>query len=279
MRNARKSAWAVIAAIAWMVATCGPASAQFAAPRAKANVPKSMGNVISSLRKPESVEEKQRRTVQETTRGALARIRFMPQQQPTATIVQQTVTSYAPTQSFQMGYGRSYTADDCEIAIKSAEGKFGLPPYLLHAIALTESGRDGRPSPHAMNIMGKAYFASGTDEMQKIVGRYGDRSSIDIGCMQVNLKFHADRFKDWRSLLNPTYNAEYAALYLTELKREFGTWTRAVAAYHSRTSWKGANYVCLVTRRYGQIFGSDRPGCGPNLEMMVSLLYQSGGRG
>ena len=188
---------------------------------------------------------------------------------------QQAIAAYAPTTTTVNGYGVDYTSDQCELYIRQAEKQYGIPPYLLHAISLTESGRGGRPNPYAMNVGGRAYSAAGYNDMVRVSNANWGVQNVDVGCMQISLKHHAYRFKDWRTLLNPQYNVEYAAYYLTSLRRELGSWTAAVGAYHSRTPWRGANYVCLVTRKWGQIFGSNRPGCGPNVEAMSQLLYRN----
>lgn len=163
----------------------------------------------------------------------------------------------------------------CTSAITAAETKYGLPPHLLQAIAITESGQGGAPNPWAMNIQGQAHYASSAQEVIDIVKQYGSRSSIDIGCTQINLKWHGHRFADWRQLLDPAVNAEYAAFHLVELKKEFGGWSKAVSAYHSRTAWRGANYACKVSSNFGKIFGDNRSGCGPDIEILSSYLLQS----
>lgn len=261
------------------VLATSPAAAQFAPPRARA-AGVGVRNVVSALpTKPRSVREQQTSWVHDATRQALTRINFMPKSSTTATVsafTQRNITAYADNETSAFNYGREYTPDDCEVAIRSAERQYHIPPYLLSAIALAESGRNGRPSPVAMNIAGRAYFASGTDDMERVVYNNGGQgASIDVGCMQVNLRFHAGRFRDWRSLLVPRYNADYAALYLTELYRQYGSWSAAVGAYHSRTPWRSADYACLISRKWGQIFGSNRDGCGPAIEPMAQLMYRT----
>ncbi len=172
-----------------------------------------------------------------------------------------------PIASIQVG------ASSCQDAIANAEKKYNLPPYILQAVAITESGREGSPYPWAMNIQGRSYYASGPDEVQSLVSQYGSRSSIDIGCAQINLKWHGHRFSDWRQLLDPQTNADYASYHRLELRKEFGGWSKAVSAYHSRTNWRGANYACKVSKNYGKIFGDNRPGCGPDIERMTGYLY------
>jgi len=261
----RKSAFQALAAIVLLAAPA--AQAQFATPqRPRTSVP-------VAPRKPTTLAERQRAWAVEATRAAVAKVNLLPRTAPVAVSVQQQITAYAPTNG-AIGYAQAWTADDCERSIRGAEKKYALPPYLLAAIALTESSYEGRPSPFAMNVSGRPYFASGTQDMENVVARSGGESaSIDVGCLQVNLRWHAGRFRDWRSLLVPNYNAEYAALYLVELYRKYGSWNAAVGAYHSRTPWKSANYACLVSRRWSQIFGSVRPGCGADIEAMSRLMY------
>lgn len=199
--------------------------------------------------------------------------------QPSAQAVQWTAETVSREAEQQISSGpalpRGYNTmgGPCEIAITNAERQYNLPPYILHAIAVTESGRNGKPYPYAMNIQGKAHYAATSGEMVDIINRYGPRSSIDVGCVQVNLKYHGHRFSDWRQLIEPTSNAQYAAFHLVELFREFGSWSGAVAAYHSRTQWRGVNYACLVSRNYGQILGDYRQGCGPSIEHLAAYLY------
>ena len=255
------------------VLVCQPVHAQFAPPRAKASGAGS-ANVVRPVTR-SAQEAQQRRWIAEATRSEMTRLEMMPRARATTVQVQQAVTSYAAAGQ-AVGYARDWTPDDCEAAIRSAERKYNLPPYLLAAIALTESGRDGRPSPVAMNIAGRTYFAQDTSDMEATVAKNGgSAASIDVGCLQLNLRWHAARFKDWRSLLVPRYNAQYAALYLVELHREYGTWTGAVGAYHNRTPWRSANYACLVSRRWSQIFGWTRPGCGADIEAMAAYMRQS----
>lgn len=160
----------------------------------------------------------------------------------------------------------------CEAAIMHAEDRYSLPPFILQAIAITESGQGGKPSPWAMNIKGRSHYAGGRSEVEAIVARHGSRASIDIGCTQVNLRWHGDQFADWRQLLDPEFNADYAARYLRELRRETGSWGMAVAAYHSRTNWRGADYACKVSRNYGRLLGDRRKGCGPNIDQLTAYL-------
>jgi hypothetical protein len=68
-------------------------------------------------------------------------------------------------------------------------------------------------------------------------------TNIDIGCFQINYRWHADGFRSLDDMFHPELNALYAARFLSELYREFGNWTEAVGAYHSRTSKYADRYL------------------------------------
>ena len=189
-----------------------------------------------------------------------------------------SVIEPAPQDDPASGWQSSTPVDEnrCETAIEKAEQKYHLPRHILLAIAITESGRESKPRPWAMNIQGTPHIAKGPAEMKAIVERYGSDASIDVGCAQVNLRWHGGRFESWESLLDPDINVDYAAFHLVELKKELGTWGRAVSAYHSRTNWRGANYACTVSRNYGQLLGDMRKGCGPNIDALTAYLTKSG---
>ncbi len=223
-----------------------------------------------------SRSEREAELVRQIARQSIAKIQKLPQSSGVTWSTQKAVTNY--TAGDVSGYGTDWTSDHCEKSIRLAEKKYKLPPYLLHAIALTESGRGGRPSPMAMNIGGRTYIATSTADMKTTVSTNGgSTSSIDVGCLQINLKYHSKRFRNWDALLVPIYNAEYAALYLTELKRELGSWNAAVGAYHSRTPWRSADYACVVSRRWSQIFGWEKTGCGAAIDPMARLMYETYG--
>ena len=90
----------------------------------------------------------------------------------------------------------------CLAAIQAAEGALHLPPGLLGAIAMVESGRldprTGRPAPWpwTINVAGAGFFFQTKEEAIAAVeaARATGVRSIDVGCMQVNLMYHSDAF-------------------------------------------------------------------------------------
>lgn len=58
-------------------------------------------------------------------------------------------------------------------------------------------------------------------------------NNIDVGVMQVNLRWHGDKFASLEEKLQPLENIDYAAKLLCDLKKRYGSWHKAVRYYHS----------------------------------------------
>ncbi|MGY6273943.1 transglycosylase SLT domain-containing protein [Methylomonas sp. MgM2] len=93
-----------------------------------------------------------------------------------------------------------------------------LDPYILYAVALIESRNDHQknqvtPWPWALNHAGKAIISSNKQDaitqLKKLL-KDGDRN-VDIGMMQVNLRWHGHRVDKPEQLLDPTTNLEIGA--------------------------------------------------------------------
>ena len=138
----------------------------------------------------------------------------------------------------------------CRAAVKAAAVGRDLPPNLLMAIALTESGRrdpsTGRvePWPWSVNVEGQDHvFASKQQAIDYVRGLQAEGvRSVDVGCMQINLMYHPDAFSSLEQAFDPRANAIYAVNFLDELYRESGSWAMATAAYHSKTPELGEEY-------------------------------------
>ncbi len=91
---------------------------------------------------------------------------------------------------------------------------------------------------------------------------------IDLGCMQINHRYHGDQFGSVDAMLDPRRNVDYAARFLRQLHDRHETWTMAVARYHAGPNNDPAQkeYVCrvianLVATGYGQWTGPARQFC------------------
>jgi len=142
----------------------------------------------------------------------------------------------------------------CIAATRDAERRHRIVPHLLGAISLAETGRWSREHrasfawPWTVMAEGRGRYlptkAAAIAEVRRLQAR--GVKNIDVGCMQVNLHYHANAFDDLDSAFDPETNADYAAAFLRDLKEEVGSWKDAVAYYHSRTDERGEAYQAKV---------------------------------
>ena len=141
------------------------------------------------------------------------------------------------------------------------EQQNNIPTHLLAAISTTESGRwhEGLgmaiPWPWTINVDGKGYYfktkAEAMAQTQNLMAQ--GKRSIDVGCMQVNLKHHAKAFANLDQAFDPKTNVAYAAKFLHDNYAELGDWIKATAAYHSRTQVYGQQYLTQIERSWNKI--------------------------
>ena len=127
----------------------------------------------------------------------------------------------------------------CIREILAAQVRHGIPDNLLLAIGLQEAGtrRNGKFTvwPYAVNAAGTGRLF---DSRQAALNWVAERQasgvrSIDVGCMQINLRWHPDAFTSPAQGFDPRVNVEYAARFLTRLYRRTGDWVTAAGSYHS----------------------------------------------
>ena len=142
----------------------------------------------------------------------------------------------------------------CADAAAIAAAEAGVPEPWLQAIALVESGRpqNGRRAawPWAVNDHGAGHWFASRREAVRHVERQlaAGRTSIDVGCFQVNWRWHGPAFPSVTAAFDPLTNARYAARFLANLQAEVGSWPLAVGRYHSATPRLGRAYRSRVAR-------------------------------
>jgi hypothetical protein len=140
-------------------------------------------------------------------------------------------------------------AELCERAIVNGARRGGVPVEVLHAVALNETGRkDGgrlRAWPWAINREGEGFWFETREEALAFGERsLGDgRRSFDVGCLQINYRWHGHAFPSLEAMFDPEYTATYAAQFLRTLYEERGSWTAAAGAYHSLTPALARKYA------------------------------------
>ena len=158
----------------------------------------------------------------------------------------------------------------CEREIQAAAVRYGIPEGILYSVGLTETGRKGSLQPYALNVEGRASFpASRSEALRQFAAAQAQGATlIDLGCMQINHRYHGDQFGSVDAMLDPRRNVDYAARFLRQLHDRHETWTMAVARYHAGPNNDPAQkkYVCrvianLVATGYGQWTGPARQFC------------------
>ena len=147
----------------------------------------------------------------------------------------------------------------CEGVINKIESLTDIPRGLLLGIGKAESGRIIKNDeiviwPWTINHAGKSLFFDNKTQMKKYLLKRveeGD-NNFDVGCMQINLKWHKHNFKDIKDMLAIEPNVSYAASFLIQLKGKYGTWEKAIKHYHSSDPVKNKPYLNKVVNFWKQ---------------------------
>jgi Transglycosylase SLT domain len=144
--------------------------------------------------------------------------------------------------------GTTDPSELCLAGASEASEQTGVPRDVLVAIALVESGqaRKGEqlPWPWTVNQGGNGqWFATKADAAGQAQSALDlGATNVDLGCFQLNYRWHATNFASLDDMLDPEQNALYAAAFLARLYSETGSWSDAAAAYHSRTPDNAERY-------------------------------------
>ncbi len=137
----------------------------------------------------------------------------------------------------------------CDLAARRAARDHGVPLDVLRTITRTETGRGGKqglqPWPWTVNMEGAGKWFETEDEARAYVFSHFKRGarSFDVGCFQINFKWHGAAFDSIDQMFDPVANAQYAAQFLKKLYAEMGDWSKAAGAYHSRTPTYANRYI------------------------------------
>ena len=131
----------------------------------------------------------------------------------------------------------------CQRATAGQEAARRIPRKLLHAISIAESGRwdknrrENIAWPWTVTSGGKGRYLPTKQAAIRAVRKLKRQGvwNIDVGCMQINLKYHPKAFKSLDDAFDPTKNTAYAAEFLVKLRQDKRSWVQAVKHYHSAT--------------------------------------------
>jgi hypothetical protein len=174
------------------------------------------------------------------------------------------------------------TSSLCTKHFARLERQYGIPKHLMMAVGGTESGRWSNeagmavPWPWTINAEGKGQYFNTLHDAVTAVRRLQERGvrSIDIGCMQVNLKHHPKAFTSLTEAFDPAYNTTYAAQFLRRNYDDARSWSDAVAAYHSKGTKRGRDYFGRVKYNWRRVLAAVR---GESLENLTYVAR--GGEG
>ena len=140
----------------------------------------------------------------------------------------------------------------CDAAAQRASAATGVPLKILMAITRVETGRSTggglHPWPWAINRAGDGAWYDTADQAIAAATTALDEGArnFDVGCFQLNHRWHGDAFPSLAVMFDPDTNADYAARFLVQLFADKGNWADAVSAYHSNTEAIATAYLARV---------------------------------
>jgi hypothetical protein len=157
--------------------------------------------------------------------------------------------------------GVASTPEDCGAIAERMERAEDIPPGLLQAVALAESGRahpvhgDARPWPWTVRSGPDSFYLPSKELALRKVRelRAAGRSNIDVGCMQINLGYHGTAFASLDDAFDPPSNVAYGARFLKQLREETRSWAKATGRYHSADGDRGQAYRARVWRLWRDV--------------------------
>jgi len=177
-------------------------------------------------------------------------------------------------------------ANTCVAAIADQERAKGIPGGLLQAISLAESGRwfdDAGPAkgeiiawPWTVTTGGKGHFLpSRVDAIAFVQSLQANGvENIDVGCMQINLKYHPDAFSSIEQAFNAHANAAYAADFLKVRHAVSNSWLQAAGDYHSTTPKLNQTYRQKVSKLWKQTAQADYRVASSQVQAPKSVIVQ-----
>lgn len=136
----------------------------------------------------------------------------------------------------------------------SIESRAGIPDKVLYSIALTESGRNGKPWPWTMNYAGRAFYFKDRETLHDAMNLLiaNGKRNFDVGPMQINWRYHSNLFASTWEATDPHTNMVAGAQILIDRFNQYGNWVKAIATYHSKTEHLGQIYLANFARNYSR---------------------------
>ncbi len=135
--------------------------------------------------------------------------------------------------------------------------QFKIPDKLLTSISLVESGIKKKNSfvswPWTLNVGGKSMFFDNKNDALNFLKKNYKNKNIDVGCMQISLKYHINEFDSLENILDPDQNVKYAAKFLKNLFSKYKRWNEAISRYHSSVPIRKKQYLQRVKNYWADL--------------------------
>ena len=158
----------------------------------------------------------------------------------------------------------------CLTEARRAEAQHGIPEGLLQSISRVEAGRktvtgEFMPWAWTLNDRGEGLFFDSREAAMRHLETAvaASEHSVDVGCMQVNTKWHMGGFHELGDMLDPVQNADYAAGFLLDLHEAHQSWDEAVKHYHSAKPEKNVVYHRRVLAELEMFLNGDHDDVAP----------------
>jgi hypothetical protein len=168
--------------------------------------------------------------------------------------------------------GAEVTSNPCDLAASEAAQHTGVPIAVLRAVTLAETGQSLQgaflPWPWTIHSQGRGrWFHDANSALIAVESLMSaGEQNIDIGCFQINYRWHSDQFDTIQQMIDPAENALYAAHFLQKLFKETGNWRAAAGAYHSQNSTRSETYLRRLETLYETYLRQpERPNPTPSL--------------
>lgn len=153
----------------------------------------------------------------------------------------------------------------CVTEILAAQDKYGIPNNILLGIGLQETGHRAEGGnltvwPWSANAAGEGrWFKQQSKAISWVEAKLAAGvNSVDVGCMQINLRWHPTAFKSVSEGFTPEINVDYAARLLLRLRKQTGSWELAAGSYHSFTPKYRTRYLKSLRKKIE--FANDKVG-------------------
>ena len=151
----------------------------------------------------------------------------------------------------------SNSTTDCFNFTEKYGKQFNIPDKLLTSISLVESGINKNNRfiswPWTLNVAGKSKFFDNKNDALDFLKKNYKNKNIDVGCMQISLKYHFKEFDSLENILDPDQNVKYAAKFLKNLFSKHKRWNEAISRYHSSVPIRKKQYLKRVKNYWADI--------------------------